>query len=121
LLSQWSNAQVKAPTIQSDALAEDSPLLASICGASVAGRIATGGRAGRRVQRLRNEPADDAGDIRHAADREQRAAIRRDGAARLVADASRACAHLGWRPRYPSLDTILEHAWAWEQRRHKAG
>ena len=31
----------------SDALAEDSPLLAGICGASVAGRIATGGRAGR--------------------------------------------------------------------------
>ena len=45
----------------SDALAEDSPLLAGICGASVAGRIATGGRAGRRVQRLRNEPADAAG------------------------------------------------------------
>ena len=43
----------------SDVRAEDAPLLAGICGASVAGRIATGGRAGRRVQRLRNEPADD--------------------------------------------------------------
>jgi UDP-glucose-4-epimerase GalE len=36
--------------------------------------------------------------------------------ARLVADASLARSHLGWRPRYDRLETILEHAWAWEQK-----
>ncbi len=36
--------------------------------------------------------------------------------ARLVADASRARSELGWRPRYPDLDTIIAHAWAWERR-----
>ena len=36
----------------------------------------------------------------------------------LVADASRARQELGWSPRYPDLDSILEHAWQWERRRH---
>ena len=36
--------------------------------------------------------------------------------ARLVADASLARSRLGWRPRYDRLETILEHAWAWEQK-----
>ncbi len=35
---------------------------------------------------------------------------------RLVADARRACSELHWAPRYPDLDTLLTHAWAWEQR-----
>jgi UDP-glucose 4-epimerase len=34
----------------------------------------------------------------------------------LVADATRARTDLGWRPRYTRLDTIIEHAWAWEQK-----
>ncbi len=34
----------------------------------------------------------------------------------LVADASRARAELGWTPRIPDLDTIIAHAWQWEQR-----
>ena len=34
---------------------------------------------------------------------------------RLVADARRARDELGWRPQYDSLDTIIAHAWAWEQ------
>lgn len=34
----------------------------------------------------------------------------------LVADAARARAELGWEPRYPALDTIVAHAWQWEQR-----
>lgn len=33
----------------------------------------------------------------------------------LVADASRARAELGWTPAYPGLDTIIAHAWRWEQ------
>ncbi|MDQ3288179.1 MAG: UDP-glucose 4-epimerase GalE [Pseudomonadota bacterium] len=33
----------------------------------------------------------------------------------LVADASRARASLGWQPGNTSLDTIIAHAWAWEQ------
>ena len=36
--------------------------------------------------------------------------------ARLVADSSFARAKLGWIPRYASLETIIEHAWQWEQR-----
>lgn len=35
---------------------------------------------------------------------------------RLVADASRAKALLGWQPRFASLEQIVEHAWAWEQK-----
>jgi len=33
----------------------------------------------------------------------------------LVADAGRARAELGWRPKYADLRTIIEHAWRWEQ------
>ncbi len=36
---------------------------------------------------------------------------------RLVADSSAARQKLGWVPKYPSLQTIVEHAWAFEQRR----
>jgi UDP-glucose 4-epimerase len=34
---------------------------------------------------------------------------------RLVADASLAKAELGWSPRYAAIDTIIAHAWRWEQ------
>lgn len=45
-------------------------------------------------------------------------APRRDGdPARLVADAGRAQAVLDWKPQYPQLDTIVKHAWEWEQKR----
>ncbi len=37
----------------------------------------------------------------------------------LVAGATRAHQELGWRPRFPELETIIEHAWAWHQRRHQ--
>ncbi|WP_298929770.1 UDP-glucose 4-epimerase GalE [uncultured Ramlibacter sp.] len=36
----------------------------------------------------------------------------------LVADATLARAELGWQPRYADLDTIVAHAWQWEQRLH---
>jgi UDP-glucose 4-epimerase len=36
--------------------------------------------------------------------------------ARLVADARRARAELGWTPRYADLATIIAHAWQWETR-----
>lgn len=36
--------------------------------------------------------------------------------ARLVADSARAREVLGWQPRFAELRTIVEHAWAWEQR-----
>ena len=39
--------------------------------------------------------------------------------AQLVADAEKAHGELGWRPRYPDLTTIIEHAWRWHQRRHQ--
>ena len=34
----------------------------------------------------------------------------------IVADASRMMARLGWEPRFTNLETIVEHALAWEQR-----
>jgi UDP-glucose 4-epimerase len=36
----------------------------------------------------------------------------------LVASAERARRELGWRPRYPELTTIIEHAWAWHRSRY---
>ncbi len=33
----------------------------------------------------------------------------------LVASSERIRRELGWRPRYPDLDTIIAHAWAWRQ------
>jgi len=41
---------------------------------------------------------------------------RPDDPARLVADAHRARADLGWTPRYADLATIIAHAWQWETR-----
>lgn len=42
---------------------------------------------------------------------------RREGdPARLVADATQAKRVLGWSPQYPELETIVGHAWGWEQR-----
>ena len=44
-------------------------------------------------------------------------APRRSGdPARLVADAKEASEILGWQPQYSELKTIIEHAWAWEQK-----
>jgi UDP-glucose 4-epimerase len=34
----------------------------------------------------------------------------------LVADAGAAKSILGWRPKHADLDTIVAHAWAWEQK-----
>ena len=36
--------------------------------------------------------------------------------ARLVADATRAQQVLGWQRRYPDLEAIVAHAWAWERK-----
>ena len=33
----------------------------------------------------------------------------------LVADSARARSELGWTPEYADLETIIAHAWAWEQ------
>lgn len=45
-------------------------------------------------------------------------APRREGdPARLVADACMAKSTLGWKPRYADLETIVRHAWQWEQKR----
>lgn len=45
-------------------------------------------------------------------------AKRREGdPAQLVASADKARQELGWRPRYPELSTIIDHAWQWHQRR----
>lgn len=37
--------------------------------------------------------------------------------ARLVADATQAKKILGWQPCYAELETIIRHAWQWEQHR----
>ncbi|WP_232823709.1 UDP-glucose 4-epimerase GalE [Salinicola sp. CPA57] len=39
--------------------------------------------------------------------------------ANLVADSRAAKSILGWNPRYADIDTIVAHAWAWEQKRVK--
>lgn len=36
----------------------------------------------------------------------------------LVGSSERARKLLGWSPRYPELETIIAHAWAWHQKRH---
>jgi UDP-glucose 4-epimerase len=36
--------------------------------------------------------------------------------ATLIADSARAHSKLGWSPRFADLDTIIAHAWAWEQK-----
>ena len=44
-------------------------------------------------------------------------APRRSGdPARLVASADKARTQLGWRPRYPDLRTIVQHAWNWHRK-----
>lgn len=44
-------------------------------------------------------------------------AVRRQGdPAVLVADSARAKQELDWRPRYTDLDSIVAHAWQWEQK-----
>ena len=44
-------------------------------------------------------------------------APRRDGdPARLVADATLARQQQGWKPQFPALDTLVAHAWGWEQK-----
>lgn len=37
----------------------------------------------------------------------------------LVADSSRASVELVWQPKYPKIETIVAHAWEWEQKRGK--
>lgn len=42
---------------------------------------------------------------------------RREGdPARLVADSMQLQADLGWKPKYSDLETIIQHAWNWEQK-----
>ena len=42
---------------------------------------------------------------------------RRDGdPARLVADSTHLKSDLGWEAKYPDLETIIQHAWNWEQK-----
>jgi UDP-glucose 4-epimerase len=41
---------------------------------------------------------------------------RRGDVARLVADSTRIQRELGWKPRLPELDRIIESAWRWHQR-----
>jgi UDP-glucose 4-epimerase len=42
---------------------------------------------------------------------------RREGdPARLIADSAKIVAELGWKPQYADLQTIVQHAWQWEQK-----
>lgn len=36
--------------------------------------------------------------------------------AKLIASAAKAHGELGWKPKYPDLMTIIQHAWSWHQR-----
>jgi UDP-glucose 4-epimerase len=62
-------------------------------------------------------------DVIEAAERVTGRTIVRDSGPRragdppsLVADASLAKAELGWQPQYADIDTIILHAWRWEQK-----
>jgi len=35
---------------------------------------------------------------------------------RLVANPARALSVLGWKPRYAAIQTMVSHAWQWEQK-----
>jgi len=35
----------------------------------------------------------------------------------LIADPARAMSLLGWKPRFPELDAIIESAWKWHSSR----
>jgi len=48
----------------------------------------------------------------------QHAPRRAGDPARLVADATQARQQLGWQPQYADLATIVQHAWAWEQKQN---
>lgn len=48
----------------------------------------------------------------------QHAPRRAGDPARLVADATQARQKLGWQPQYANLATIVQHAWAWEQKQN---
>ena len=48
----------------------------------------------------------------------QHAPRRAGDPARLVADATQARQKLGWQPQYADLATIVQHAWAWEQKQN---
>ncbi len=50
-------------------------------------------------------------------DFEVKSGKRRDGdPARLVADSTRLQKELGWKPEFTDLETIIQHAWEWEQK-----
>ena len=45
-------------------------------------------------------------------------ATRRPGdPARLISDSAKAKTVLGWKPQYPDIQTIVQHAWNWHQKR----
>jgi len=37
----------------------------------------------------------------------------------LIASSTKICERLGWKRKYPDLETIVQHAWAWHQKRGK--
>ncbi|MRG96336.1 UDP-glucose 4-epimerase GalE [Polyangium spumosum] len=48
----------------------------------------------------------------------EKAARRAGDSPALVGSSERARTRLGWSPRYPELETIIAHAWAWHQKKH---
>jgi UDP-glucose 4-epimerase len=36
----------------------------------------------------------------------------------LIASSDKAIAELGWQPKYPEIDEIIQTAWVWHQKRH---
>jgi UDP-glucose 4-epimerase len=51
----------------------------------------------------------------------ERAPRREGDPAVLVADSTRALRELGWQPRFNDLETIISHAWQWEQKKPPTG
>jgi UDP-glucose 4-epimerase len=85
-------------------------------------RALQGGAAGSRYN-LGNGAGYSNLEVIDAAERVTGRAIQRNSGPRragdpprLVADAALAKAELGWSPQYAALDTIIAHAWQWEQK-----
>lgn len=67
-------------------------------------------------------------EVIEAAERVTGRVIRRDSGARrpgdppvLVADCALAKSELRWRPQFAAIDTIIEHAWLWENKHFASG
>jgi UDP-glucose 4-epimerase len=86
-----------------------------LCNGGVSERFNLGNGAGFSVQQVIDAVEKVTEKTVHVVDAPRRAG----DPARLVADSTHARAQLGWQPVFADLETIVAHAWAWEQKNGK--